>query len=122
MPPSLSVLACSFAKKCYFAPLQSRAGPASYTDNILCPRVHTRDGGADILRAPLQRQENRKSRTRATQSLSAECFAARGAMCALVFCSDWLPAALDESSLSTGSHPHRYCQRRGERSGPAAAP
>src|SRR5882762_6499604 len=122
MPQSRAAKAGILGKNSCFAPLQSRAGPASYTDSILCPRVHTRGGAADILRASLRRQENRKSKTRATQSLSAECLAARGAMCVLVSCSDWLPAALDESSLSTGSHPHRYCQRRGERSGLAAAP
>src|SRR4029077_21149857 len=119
---SHAVTAGTLDKNSCCAPLQSRAGSVSCSDGHFSLRVRTRDGAVDIPPARLRRQENRKSRTRAMQSLSAECLATRDAMFPLVFRSAWLPDALDGSSLATGSHPHKYSRRRAARSGPATAP
>src|SRR5260370_11963372 len=119
---SRAVRAGTLGKNNCFAPQQSRAGSVSYIDDSFSPRARTRDGAVDILPARLRRQENRKSRTRATQSLSAKCLAAHGATSPLVSCSGWLPTVLDGSWPARGFHPRRYSRRRAARSGPAAAP
>src|SRR5207253_9372319 len=91
-------------------------------DNTFFPRARTPDGGADILPARPPRQESRKSMTRAAQSLSAKCLAARIAKSQLVSCSAWRLTALDGSSPAIGSHRHKYFRRHAARFGPAAAP
>src|SRR6266852_3673405 len=101
------------------APPQSLVGSAFYTDSSFFPRARKPDGAADILPACLRRQENQKLTILEARSLSAKYPAARGATSPPPSCLAWLRVAPDESSLATGSHPHRYCRRRAARSGPA---
>src|SRR5260370_319436 len=102
-----------------FALPQSLSGSASCSDSSFSPHVRRPDGAAGILPARLPRQENRKLTILEARSLSAKYPATRGVTSPPLSCSAWLPVALDESSLSISSHPHRYCRHRAARSGPA---
>ncbi len=104
-----------------FAPPQSPAGSVFCTGSSVFLRVRRRDGAADTLPARLPRQENRKSRNRASRWLSVKSPAAPFAASPLASDSASRPAAPDESWPSTSSHPHKYCRHRAIPSGPAAA-
>src|SRR6267154_1977289 len=101
---------------------QSLAGSPSRNGNSASLRVHTPDDAADILPARPQRQENRKSTTRAPKSLCARHPAKLAATPAPVSYSAPLPAASDESWLATNFRPHKYFRLPATRFDSVAAP
>src|SRR5207253_3188565 len=79
-------------------PPQSRGGSPFCSDNTFSPRARTLGGAADILPARPPRQENRKSMTRAAQSLCARFLATPGTNSLPPSCSASLLTALARPS------------------------
>jgi len=105
MPRTRAVRAGTLAKIAA-SPATIARRTASYTDNILCPRVHTRDGGADILRLPSASRKSEIEDPRQHNRFPQNVLAERGA-CVRLFSLRLAPAALDESRFPQLSS-HRY--------------